>query len=99
MTLPSEKSDKSAAKHPVAGQTTLTIGGNGRVVIPKNLREAMGIGEDGKVTARIVDGELRLMSLDTALLGAQAAFAHLKKDGESIVDEFIAERRAMWGEE
>jgi len=29
----------------------------------------------------------------------QKAFAKYKKPGESVVDEFLAERRAMWGEE
>lgn len=95
MTLSAKAPPKRSSGDPV----TLTIGSNGRVVIPKDLREAMAMGEDGKVTARIVDGELRLISLGAALKRAQAALAPLKKPGESVVDEFLAERRAMWGEE
>lgn len=77
----------------------LTVAENGRLVIPKEMRAAMALGEDGTVTARLVEGELRLISPRAAIARAQRRLAHLKKPGESVVDEFLAERRAMWGEE
>jgi hypothetical protein len=45
------------------------------------------------------DGELTLISRRAALRKVQDKMAKFKKAGESVVDEFLAERRAMWGEE
>lgn len=77
----------------------LTVAENGRVVIPKYMRDAMQIGKDGKVTARLVDGELRLISPRAAIARIQRIARKYKKPGQSVVDEFLAERRSMWGEE
>lgn len=63
------------------------------------MRAAMVLGEDGHVTARVVWGELRLISRPAAIERMQAETAALKQPGESVVDQFLAERRAMWGEE
>jgi bifunctional DNA-binding transcriptional regulator/antitoxin component of YhaV-PrlF toxin-antitoxin module len=77
----------------------LAVAENGRIVIPKEMRAAMDLGPDGAVTARLVDGELRLISPRAAIARAQRRLAHLATPGVSVVDEFLAERRAMWGEE
>jgi len=77
----------------------LTVASDGRLLIPLKLREAMLIDEDGRVTARLVDGELRLVSPRAAIRRAQRLAQKYKKPGESVVDQFLAERRAMWGEE
>ncbi|MFN0192051.1 MAG: AbrB/MazE/SpoVT family DNA-binding domain-containing protein [Aestuariivirga sp.] len=72
----------------------LTVGKDGRVVIPAAAREQMALGTSGVVVARIVDGELRLMSPLAGMRRIQTISAKYKKPGESVVDEFIAERRA-----
>lgn len=54
---------------------------------------------DGRVTASVVDGELRVISPLAAVRQVQRMAQNYKKPGESVVDEFLAERRAMWGEE
>ena len=77
----------------------LKVSSDGRVLIPLEMREAMALGEDGRVTARVEAGELRIVSPAAAVRRIQARMQKLKKPGESIVDQFLAERRALWGEE
>ena len=69
----------------------------GRVVIPAEIRNELGI-EPGKSIAFVVesDGTLRLMTVRQGIKRAQAIAARYikKKPGQSLVDEFIADRRA-----
>lgn len=81
------------------GAKPLKVGSDGRVVIPRDMRAAMVLDDDGHVTARVVRGELRLISRPAAIERMQAETAALKQPGDSVVDAFLAERRAMWGEE
>ena len=81
------------------GAQPLKVGSDGRVVIPQDMRAAMVLSEDGHVTARVVRGELRLISRPAAIERMQTETAALKEPGESVVDEFLSERRAIWGEE
>ena len=73
---------------------TLYIGANGRVVIPAAARAAMQLGELGKVTAVLEDGELRLISPLVAIGRLQKLIKEHAKPGISLADELIAERRA-----
>ena len=77
----------------------LKVSSDGRVLIPLEMREAMALGEDGRVTARVEAGELRIVSPTAAVRRIQDRMQKFKKPGESIVDQFLAERRALWGEE
>ena len=77
----------------------LKVASDGRVLIPLEMREAMAVGEDGRVTARVEAGELRIVSPAVAVRRIQVRMRKLKKPGESIVDQFLAERCALWGEE
>ena len=63
------------------------------------MRKAIALGDDGRVTARVEAGELRLVTPTVAVQQIQARMRNYKKPGESIVDQFLADRRAMWGEE
>ena len=72
----------------------LTIGADGRVVIPAAVRANMDLGSDGRVVARLENGELRLASPNVVLRRFQDfAKANGMATG-NVVDEFIAERRA-----
>ena len=80
------------------GPQALKVSADGRVAIPPPMRAAMFLGEDGHVTARVVDGELRLVARGTAVRRMQNEARAYKNPGESVVDEFLGDRRAMWGE-
>ncbi|MBP0615873.1 hypothetical protein [Jiella mangrovi] len=75
--------------------TSLTLGEDGRLTIPEELRALMKLGGDGKLIARIdEDGELRLTSPLTAIDKVRRLIAEKGFSGRSPVDELIEERRA-----
>lgn len=77
----------------------LAIDDQGRLKLPEAVRAAMLLGPDGRVTVRVEDGELRVIAPRAAIRRAQAITRKHARPGVSMVDEFLAERRAMWGEE
>lgn len=81
------------------GPQALKVALDGRLVIPQEMRLAMRLGGDDRVTARVVRGELRLVTRVVALGRMQAEAGQYKKPGESVVDRFLAERRGLWGSE
>jgi AbrB family looped-hinge helix DNA binding protein len=66
----------------------------GRLVIPAALRREMGVEPGDDLLLRVEDGELRVIGKMQAIRRIQARAQQLKKPGESVVDEFIAEREA-----
>ena len=78
---------------------SLTVGPDGRLVIPQEMREAMLLDKDPHVTAWVEAGELKVVSRRVAIRRMQAELRPLKRPGISEVDAFLADRRAMWGEE
>lgn len=78
---------------------SLTVGPDGRLVIPREMREAMLLEGDPQVTAHVEAGELRVVSRRVAIRRLQREASKYKRPGISEVDSFLAERRAMWGEE
>jgi bifunctional DNA-binding transcriptional regulator/antitoxin component of YhaV-PrlF toxin-antitoxin module len=72
----------------------LQIGSDGRVLIPAELRRQMKIDASSRLTARIIDGELRLISPIAALDQLWRYVRENDKGTGSAVDELIAERRA-----
>jgi bifunctional DNA-binding transcriptional regulator/antitoxin component of YhaV-PrlF toxin-antitoxin module len=94
-----EAAGRAAAATPAqAGPVSLSMGADGRIVVPADIRRAMGLADGGTVSARLVDGELRLVSPLAALRAAQAIAEKYRPAG-SVVDDFLAERKALWGEE
>ncbi len=77
----------------------ITLREGGRIVIPAAIREALGVQIGDELIARFEDGELRLTTRLAAIRRIQERLAKYKQPGESVVDEFLAERRSMWGEE
>jgi AbrB family looped-hinge helix DNA binding protein len=72
----------------------------GRIVIPAALRAAVGIRKGEKVILRVEDGVIVVETVLAQVRRVQAIVAqYIKPGGPSLVDEFIAERREMWGEE
>ena len=72
---------------------TLKVAPDGRFVIPAAARAMMDIGEEGKVTAYVEDGILKLVSPRVAIRLIQEMLKPYRSETGSIVDEFIAERR------
>jgi bifunctional DNA-binding transcriptional regulator/antitoxin component of YhaV-PrlF toxin-antitoxin module len=75
------------------------LGEGGRFVIPAFMREEMGVKPGETLICHVVDGELRVRSYEDNLRRIQQEVSKLKKPGESVVGEFLAERRKLWGEE
>lgn len=95
------KQDYEARGHkesPIApgssGKVMLQMGAEGRLLIPLELRSMMLLGDDGKLTAQVQDGELRVLSPRVALLRLQQMIRDMDKGTGSVVDELLAERKA-----
>jgi AbrB family looped-hinge helix DNA binding protein len=74
-------------------KTRIQIGAGGRIVIPAEIRAAMGVAEGDTLTARVVNGELQLFSREAAVRTVQAMVRQYVPEGESLVDELIKQRR------
>ena len=77
----------------------LKVAPDGRLLIPADMREAMQLREGGHVIASVEAGALRVVDLFVSIKEVQALLSKYKKPGVSEVDSFLADRRAMWGEE
>lgn len=85
----------SPASTAIERKAALTVGADGRVVIPATMRRAMRLDDEGRVTALLdEDGVLTLISFDAAVAKAQRYAMMLDRGEGSVVDELIAERRA-----
>ncbi len=54
----------------------------------------MLVDETGMLTARVVEGELRILTPGAALASLQKMVSEARSEGVSMADELIAERRA-----
>ena len=77
----------------------LKVAPDGRLLIPADMREAMQLREGGHVIVRVEAGELCVVDLHVSIRQAQEFMRKFKRPGVSEVDSFLADRRAMWGEE
>jgi AbrB family looped-hinge helix DNA binding protein len=83
-------------KHHTAWQSCsyrVRIAAGGRIVIPAEVRQLLGIrvGEEMLLTRDEVG--IRLMTSRQAIRQAQSFFAKLKGEGEGVVEELLRERR------
>jgi AbrB family looped-hinge helix DNA binding protein len=77
----------------MAIETRMRVNENGRVVIPASFRKALGINIGDEVVLRIENDELRITTLRRRLARAQSLVRKHVKQGDSLADELIAERR------
>jgi AbrB family looped-hinge helix DNA binding protein len=70
------------------------VGDKGRIVIPAAIREAMGFEAGDEVDMYIENHELHLSTRWNRIKRAQERAQKFYEPGRSIVDEFLAERRA-----
>ncbi|MBM3504980.1 MAG: AbrB/MazE/SpoVT family DNA-binding domain-containing protein [Alphaproteobacteria bacterium] len=69
------------------------IGSHGRLVIPAELRAAVGLKEGDQVLIEIRDGDLRIRNYERTVRWVQETVAKYVPRDVSLVDELIAERR------
>jgi hypothetical protein len=82
-----------------AAPRRLRVEVDGRVALPPDVMAALNLDGDRAVSVWVEDAELHMVAPREALKKIHGLLAPLKREGESIVDEFLAERRAMWGDE
>jgi bifunctional DNA-binding transcriptional regulator/antitoxin component of YhaV-PrlF toxin-antitoxin module len=76
----------------------IRIAPNGRMVLPRAARAALGVTGAGVVVLSIDGGEVRLTSMQQSIKHAQDLYRqHASSD--LSVDDFLAERRAEAGRE
>lgn len=71
----------------------LRVAPNGRLVLPKAMREAMGLAGDAKVVATLEGDEVRLTPVRHHALRAQNLYSLYARTPRST-DDFLADRRA-----
>lgn len=72
-------------------KTKLTEGG--RIVIPAEYRQALGLHVGDEVIVRLEDGTLRIFTPRQAIKFAQELLRPYLSEGRSLSEELIAERR------
>lgn len=72
----------------------MTVTSEGCLVLPDDVRRAMLLDADGRVTLSVIDGELRVISPLAAVRQLQRRAAKLVTPGTLVSDELVAERRA-----
>ncbi len=66
----------------------------GRLVMPSDVRKALNIDGEQELLISLEDGRVRLQTIDEGLSHVRAIAKRKRKRQGSVVDEFIAERRA-----
>ncbi len=74
------------------------IAEGGRIVIPAEARQALGVHVGDEMVLRLVDGEIRLITVHEALRRAQALVRRSIPAALSLAEELIADRRREEGE-
>ena len=76
------------------GSRRVRVDSAGRIVVPAGFRRALGIGTGEELLMSLDDGFVRLQTIDAALERVRAIARRRRRNDASVVDEFIAERRA-----
>ena len=76
----------------------LRVRPDGALPLPKEIADALGASAGRRVFVRLDDGQVTIISGEEAMRRAQAIVRRYVPAGANVVDEFIAGRRAMWGE-
>lgn len=74
-------------------QARVQVGEKGRIVIPAEIREAMGIGPGDSVELLFKEHELRISTRRARIKRAQERIRRLIPSGVSLSEELSAERR------
>ena len=88
--LPQDLHATSDGKVLKAGTTTLTLDAQGRVLLPRPLRQALGLGPGARLVALVEDGRLVLTPWERL---EEELWAELADVQESLAEELLRERR------
>ncbi len=66
---------------------------HGRILIPATLRKELNYRTGDTFILRAINGELKIISLEHAVKEAQDFVRPYKKEGESLVSEFLKMRK------
>lgn len=66
---------------------------NGRMILPRELRDALGVGKGDRVVLQRTGDRIELTTARLSRARAQARVRARFPDATSVVDEFLAERR------
>jgi AbrB family looped-hinge helix DNA binding protein len=69
------------------------IAEGGRIVIPAEYRQALGLQTGDEVIVRLEGGEVRILTVNQAIKRAQELVGRYVSQKRSLADELIAERR------
>ena len=72
---------------------SVTIGRQGRIVIPSQLRTELGLAEGDELVLRVEAGELRVATVSSALDRARRLVREKIDPTRSLVEELLEERR------
>ncbi len=75
------------------GHVRVSVDGAGRFVVPKDVREQLGIPQGGELLLSVENGALVAMTRMEALRRAQAMFQPWQPGQPLMSEELIAERR------
>lgn len=71
----------------------VSLGQNGRLVIPAPFRRALGIEAGDELVLSLDEGQLRISTREQAIARAQEGVRQRVRGDVSLVDELIKERR------
>jgi antitoxin PrlF len=74
----------------------ITIAEGGRIVIPAEYRQALGLQIGDEVILQLEEEELCIFSIDQAIKRAQELVSRYIPQERSLADELIAERRSEY---
>lgn len=69
------------------------IAAGGRLVIPAEVRQGLGIKEGDEVLLTRDEFGIRITTLEQTVREVQAFFGQFKKDGEDVVNELLRDRQ------
>jgi bifunctional DNA-binding transcriptional regulator/antitoxin component of YhaV-PrlF toxin-antitoxin module len=75
------------------GADRLRMGASGEIVLPASMRSALGLRPGDSLIATIEDGEVRMMTLSTAIRKAREIVRQYVPKDVSLVDELLEDRR------
>jgi bifunctional DNA-binding transcriptional regulator/antitoxin component of YhaV-PrlF toxin-antitoxin module len=91
--IKNQQSARDIQPEKVPDRLDLQLGPGGRVVIPAVFRKAMEVEEGDRILARVVDGELRLITPEMAIRRAQKWVRETIPADVDLVADLLEERR------